>query len=96
MPNENYDPSSVYTQFEDATLTDCGCAVPGLVTLTNCSGDVIGLLTPQDAETYKNGTIEVPLGYTKVFNPISGTFLGIMTIAEAMEYTTYLLDNGIS
>ncbi|MFN5416280.1 MAG: hypothetical protein ACK5B9_04425 [Flavobacteriia bacterium] len=96
MPNENYDNSTVYTQFENASLTDCGCAVPGLVTVRNCDGEVVGLLTPNDAETYKNGIVEVPSGYVKVFNPISGVYLGYMLPADAMVYITYLIDNNIS
>jgi len=69
----------------------CGCAVIGLISVTDCSGNVVGLLTPNDAEIYKNGTLEVPVGYVKVFHPVTGQYLGIMTHVEAQEYIEFLL-----
>lgn len=96
MATENYNNPTVYVQFADADVSECGCGVPGLVTVRNCDGDVVGLLTPNDAEIYQNRTLEVEIGYVKVFNPFTGEYLGIMLPADAMEYITYLLDNNIS
>jgi hypothetical protein len=92
MPiNPNYNPIDDYDAFDDVTLSDdCGCAEIGLVTLKNCDGDVIGLLTPNDAETYKNGILEIAPGLVKVFHPTTGAYLGALTIEEAQTYLTYL------
>ena len=91
MANENYDPQSVYEAFDGVTIPEaCGCGQIGLVTVKNCKGDVLGYLTPNDAEVYHNGTVEVPVGYVKVFHPVSGIYLGILTIADAEAYITFL------
>lgn len=95
MPNENYDNSSIYSQFGTAP-SDCGCSIPGLITLRDCDGNVSGLLTPNDAETYKNGILEPPPGYVKVYNPFTNVFIGILTKTEAEDYIAFLLDNQVS
>lgn len=92
MPvNPNYDDPEVYTPFADTEIPDdCGCGIIGLVAVKDCSGNITGYLTPNDAEVYKNSTLECPPGYVKVFNRTTGEFVGILTVAEAMEYLTFL------
>lgn len=92
MPiNPNYNAIADYDAFSTVTLSDdCGCAEIGLVTLKNCDGDVIGLLTPNDAETYKNGVLEIAPGLVKVFHPVSGIYLGALPVADAETYITFL------
>jgi hypothetical protein len=91
MANDNYDNPTVYDNFDNVTIpAACGCGVVGLVAVKSCSGDILGYLTPNDAEFYNNGTIEVPIGYVKVFHPVTGIYLGILTVAEAEAYITFL------
>lgn len=92
MPvNPNYNPATVYDAFASTEIPDdCGCGIIGLVAVKDCSGSITGYLTPNDAEVYKNSTLEVPPGFVKVFNPTTGEFVGILTVPEAMEYLTYL------
>lgn len=91
MAENNYDPQSVYDSFADVVIPGtCGCGQIGLVAIKNCSGEILGYLTPYDASLYNIDTIEVPVGYVKYFHPTTGAYLGILTIAQAMEYTTYL------
>lgn len=91
MSQSNYDDTSVYTQFSEADLNGCECVVPGLVSVKDCKGNVVGLLTPNDAEQYHNGTIDVPIGYVKVYNPITGDYVGLMKPNESQDYIDYLL-----
>lgn len=85
----DYDLPAVYDDYADVP-TDCGCALKGLIAQKDCDGNITGYLTPNDSEKYKLDTLEVPIGYVKVFNPDTDAFIGILTIADAMEYLTYL------
>jgi len=85
-----YDIQSVYDPYLPIVPDDCGCVIPGLVTLKDCDGNTKALLTPNDAEIYVVGTTEVPVGYVKVFHPVTNVFLGVLTIDEAQTYITFL------
>lgn len=84
-----YDLPAVYDDYGDIPA-DCGCNVKGLIAQKDCDGNITGYLTPNDSEKYNLGILEVPPGYVKVFNPGTEDFVGILTIAEAMEYITFL------
>jgi hypothetical protein len=93
-PSSKYDTQEEYVLIRESvgTLpTSCGCSVIGLITLYDCHGNVIGLVTPNDAEAYKNGTVEVPVGFVKCFHPVTGEYLGILTIEQSEEYINFLL-----
>ena len=76
---------------ESVTVPDsCGCAVIGLISVTDCKSNTVGLLTPNDASIYYVNTIEVPVGFVKVFEPSTGNFLGVLSVEEAESYLTFL------
>lgn len=91
--SEQYTSQEVYDAIRSSTeLPDtCGCSVIGLITVRDCKGNVLGLLTPQDAEEYQNSVKEVPVGFVKVFHPVTNEFLGVLETAQAQEYITFLL-----
>lgn len=67
---------------------DCGCCPPGLVGYYDNQGNFSGCLTPNDAACLEvEGTVP-PKGYIKVYSTgdSSGTFIGIMTVEEALAY----------
>jgi hypothetical protein len=92
MPEMTWTPYEEYDTINQTTTIpeSCGCAVIGLITVRDCKGNIEGLLTPNDASIYHVNTIETPIGYVKVFDPVTGGFLGILSVADAEEYLTFL------
>jgi len=71
---------------------DCGCCPPGLVAVKDCDGN-ISCLTPNDAACFKvNSHIPVE-GYVKLYDPISGEYLGDVTSQEALNYISAIDPN---
>lgn len=69
---------------------NCGCCPPGLVAVYDSCGVHSGCLTPNDAACYevaKNIPVE---GYVKLYNPITGVFLGVVTPSEALAMLSAL------
>ena len=92
---DDWTPYEDYSQFSETSIpSECGCAVVGLISVRDCKGNVVGLLTPNDASIYHVNTIDVPVGYVKVFHPTTEQFLGVLTIQEAQDYLNFL--NGLS
>lgn len=99
MPD--FDPQSEYNKHqtgcdcEDITncgcsTNDCGCCPPGLVGVTDCKGNHIACLTPNDAAEYNTRNHIPEPGLTKVFHPLTGLYLGDMTPAEAIAYLSVI------
>ena len=64
---------------------DCGCCPPGLVAVKDCNGD-ISCLTPNDATCLEVGKHIPAEGYVKLYNPVTGQYLGDVTPSEALNY----------
>lgn len=97
MPNEKYNEQSEYIKHQSDcescsdSSSDCGCIPPaGLVAVKDCKGEVIGHLTPNDAETFINGTKEVEPGFVNVYHPVTGEYLGPLAASDAMQYLEFL------
>jgi hypothetical protein len=57
----------------------------GLMGIYDCNGNLVGCVTPNDAAQYKNDTVAVPEGYTKLKHPTTNEFLGILTAEDACK-----------
>jgi len=97
MPD--YDEQSVYNKHqggcdcEDSSscgcdTSDCGCCPPGLVGVTDCKGNNIACLTPNDAAEYTTRNHIPEAGLIKVFDPTTGLYLGDMSPTDAIAYLT--------
>jgi hypothetical protein len=62
---------------------ECGCCPPGLVELKDANGDVIGCVTPNDAQEYMSTTYKCPDGYIRLVDS-TGNFQGCISVADYM------------
>lgn len=60
---------------------DCGCCPAGLVEINDADGDVVGCMTPNDAELYYRNIYKCPDGYVKAFD-VNGNFQGCLTVTD--------------
>lgn len=70
---------------------DCGCCPSGLVAVYDDNDELVGCLTPNDAELYMKNTIKCQDGFGKLFKVSTGEFLGCFTAADIV--TLYALIN---
>jgi len=96
MPtNTKYDDPSVYDKYlndsseSDCVCNDCGCCAPGLVSVEDANGCSQGCLTPNDAEAYQLSQKVVPEGYVRTYNPVTGEYLGDLTVADSIQLVTF-------
>jgi hypothetical protein len=57
----------------------------GLVGIFDCNGNLVGCVTPNDAAQYKNETVSVPEGFTKLKHPTTNEYLGILNADDACK-----------
>ena len=72
---------------------DCGCCPIGTVAVYNEDGSHAGCLTPNDAEIYNNALINPEEGYVKTFHPVTGAYLGSMSVDASIRLLEFL-NNG--
>lgn len=84
--NPKYQESSSYNKHLscDPEQNQSPCP-PGLVAVLDCDGNHVGCLSPNDAEVYRNATLAPAEGYTKVYHPTTGEFLGAMSVDDACK-----------
>ena len=96
-----YDERSVYNKYPltsnsdddgccNSDTDDCSCCPPGLLAVYNEDGVHEGCITPNDAEEYKNSTHIPAEGYVKVYDPVSGEYLGDLPPSQAIELLDYI------
>jgi polyferredoxin len=64
----------------------CSCCPAGLVEVKDSNGDVVGCLTPNDAQLYMVDTFSCPPGYIKVVDPVTLKFVACLTPDEFATY----------
>jgi len=64
----------------------CGCCPIGTIEVRDNCGKHVACLLPEDYAQYFVDTIVVPEGYVKVFNPETGAYVGLLTVAQYAEY----------
>ena len=75
-----------------STDDDCSCCPVGTVAVFNEDGSHAGCLSPNDAELFKNGVVDIPEGFVKTFDPTTGAYLGALPSAQAIEWMDFLIN----
>jgi hypothetical protein len=83
--NPKYNTSDSYNKHLDCDFKSVSPCPPGLVAIFNYDGEQVACLSPNDAEVYKNSTLDIAEGYAKVYHPETGEYLGAMCASEACE-----------
>jgi len=92
-PNPKYDLQNTYNKFQACDCddkSDCSCDANcnvccpiGTVAVTDDCGNIVGCLSPNDAEHFNASQIKCAEGFQKTFNPNTGEFLGCLHPADA-------------
>lgn len=92
MENPKYNSPSDYNKHLDCDHENTSPCQPGLVAVYDCHGNHTGCLSPNDAEVYRNATLEIAEGYGKVYHPTTGEYLGAMCVEDACAFLECLSD----